>query len=148
MDWREEYQRRLTTAEEAMMTVEHGNLVVIPIAGPRTLPPPTLFSPSAKEHDARRAEGRRIDVFLTAVTPPDADGYVQFGAHNWNKRSYVRRAATTIAEVDPGLRPVCGDNRVHVSEISHFVEIPALQITRPMVDAWLRRVEDESLRGE
>lgn len=205
MDWREEYQRRLGTAEGAMNEVRAGHLVVIPIAGPRVLPGalfrrcqeagpidlrlsaplsdpgwltgwqeafhiefelfigdfarpatdagratylPNLFSLNFKEQDDQRPERRPIDVFLTAVTPPDEDGYVQFGAHNWNKRSYVRHARTTIAEVDPGLRPVCGDNKVHVTEIAHFVEIPPLQITRGMAEAWLRRVEDEQLRAE
>ena len=57
---------------------------------------------------------------LTSVTPPDDDGYVQFGAHHWSKRGYVRRARHTIAEVDAGLRPVFGDNKVHVTEIDAF----------------------------
>ena len=206
MDWREDYKRKLCTADEAMQEVNRGDLVVVPIAGPRALPPalfrrgqelgaidlrlaaplsdpgwlqadwqeifriefelfigdfarpmvdegratylPNLFSLNFKEHDDQRPERRPIDVFLTSVTPPDGEGYVSFGAHNWNKRGYIRRARTTIAEVDAGLRPVCGDNRVHVSEIERFVEIPALQITRPMVEAWLRRVEDEGLRAE
>ena len=206
MDWREDYKRKLCTADEAMQAVNRGDLVVVPIAGPRALPPalfrrgqelgaidlrlaaplsdpgwlqadwqeifriefelfigdfarpvvdedratylPNLFSLNFKEHDDQRPERRPIDVFLTSVTPPDGEGYVSFGAHNWNKRGYIRRARMTIAEVDPGLRPVCGDNRVHVSEIERFVEIPALQITRPMVEAWLRRVEDEGLRAE
>jgi hypothetical protein len=38
MDWREEYNRRLTAAEDAMKLVRPGNLVMIPIAGPRVLP--------------------------------------------------------------------------------------------------------------
>lgn len=38
MDWREEYKRRLCTADEAMCAVQPGQLVCIPIAGPRTLP--------------------------------------------------------------------------------------------------------------
>ena len=38
MDWREEYKRRLTAAEEAMKLVQPGSLVMIPIAGPRVLP--------------------------------------------------------------------------------------------------------------
>src|SRR2546427_7981527 len=38
MDWREEYKRRLASAEDAMKLVEAGNLVMIPIAGPRVLP--------------------------------------------------------------------------------------------------------------
>ena len=206
MDWREEYKRRLYPLDDAMKAVHPGDLVVIPIAGPRALPAalhrhcletgpielrlaapltdpgwlregcqdtfrlefelfigdfarqatdegratylPNLFSLNFKDHDEERPERRPIDVFLTAVTPPDENGFVQFGAHNWNKRGYVRRARTTIAEVDPGLRPVCGDNKVHITEIERFVEIPPLQITRPMVEAWLRRVEDEALKAE
>jgi len=204
MDWREDYKRRLCSADDAMMSVNAGDLVMIPIAGPRTLQRalfnraqetgpielrlaapltdpgwlrgdsaelfkmefelfisdfarratdegratylPNLFSLNFK--DEARDTYRRPDVFFTSVTPPDDDGYVQFGAHNWNKRLYVRHAKTTIAEVDAGLRPVCGDNRVHISEITHFVEVPPVEITREVVGAWLRRVEDEARRAE
>ncbi|MCZ6508695.1 MAG: hypothetical protein O7A04_11705, partial [Acidobacteria bacterium] len=37
MDWREDYKRRLCSADEAMAEVQGGDLVAIPIAGPRTL---------------------------------------------------------------------------------------------------------------
>ena len=204
MDWRDEYKRRLCTADEAMAEVKAGDLVAIPIAGPRTLQAalyrhcqaagpielrlgapltdpgwlvpgsdlfdlefelfisdfgraatdenratylPNLFSLNFKGHEDR-PEFRQTDVFLTSMTPPDEDGYVQFGAHNWNKRMYVRHSKKTIAEVDPGLRPVHGDNKVHVSEITRFVEVPPVVITQKLVDAWLRRVEDESLKAE
>jgi 4-hydroxybutyrate CoA-transferase len=206
MNWRDDYNGKLASADDAMKVVNEGDLVAIPIAGPRTLQAalfrraqesgpvqlrlgapltdpgwissdhsdlfkiefelfigdfarratdearatylPNLFSLNFKDHADERDERRRVDVFLTSVTPPDDDGYVQFGAHNWNKRTYVRRAAKTIAEVDPGLRTVCGDNRIHVSEFTHFVEVPAVEITQRVVDAWLRRVEDETLKAE
>jgi 4-hydroxybutyrate CoA-transferase len=206
MNWREEYKRRLASHEEAMADVRPRDLVVIPIAGPRTLARalfrrcqeigpidlrlaapltdpgwlrdghqetfriefemfigdfarptmdegratylPNLFSLNFKEHDEERPERRPIDVFLTAVTPPDDDGYVSFGAHNWNKRSYIRRARTSIVEVDPSLRPVCGDNKIHVTEIHRFVEIPPFEMTTGLVEAWLRRVDDEVLKAE
>ena len=38
MDWREEYRRKLTSAEVAVKAVSDGDLVVIPIAGPGVLP--------------------------------------------------------------------------------------------------------------
>src|SRR5438552_13034636 len=205
MDWREEYKRRLASGDEAMKLVKAGDLVMIPIAGPRVLPGalcrhctengvaidrrvaapltdpgwfragheetfrvefelfigdfarptmdegqatylPNLFSLNFKDVDEKREESRPVDVFLVSVTPPDDEGHVSFGAHNWNKRSHVRRARKVIAEVDSGLRPVCGDNKVHVSEIDSFVEIPAVEITRGLVEAWLRRVEDDAAR--
>ncbi len=37
---------------------------------------PNLFSLQMKEHDEDRPERRRIDVLITAVTPPDDEGYV------------------------------------------------------------------------
>jgi 4-hydroxybutyrate CoA-transferase len=206
MEWHEEYKRRLASAEDAMKLVEVGDLVMIPIAGPRVLPGalfrhstvnnvaidlrvaapltdpgwfqagheetfrvefelfigdfarpamdegratylPNLFSLNYKDIDEQRPESRPADVFLVSVTPPDDDGYVSFGAHNWNKRSHVRRARKVIAEVDAGLRLVCGDNKVHVNEIDSFVEIPPVQITRGLVEAWLRRVEDNAARA-
>jgi len=109
---------------------------------------PNMFSLAYKAQDEQRPEARAVDVFLTAVTPPDDEGYVQFGAHHWNKRTYARRARKVVAEVDAGLRPVFGDNKMHVTEIDLFVEVPAVQITRPMIDAWMRRVEDEGRRNE
>jgi 4-hydroxybutyrate CoA-transferase len=205
MDWREDYKRKLSTAEDAVNIVKRGDLVMIPIAGPRTLQRalynhcqetgeielrlaapltdpgwllpgdeifkmefeafisdfgrpatdegratylPNLFSMNFKAQDEDRPETRPVDVFLTSVTPPDDEGYVQFGAHHWNKRVYVRHAKATIAEVDPGLRPVYGDNKVHVSEIERFVEVPPVEITQHVVDVWLNRVEDEAVRAE
>jgi 4-hydroxybutyrate CoA-transferase len=107
-----------------------------------------LFSLAYKAADEGRPEARPIDVFVTAVTPPDEEGYVQFGAHHWNKRSYARRARKTIAEVDAGLRPVRGDNRMHISEIDRFVEVPPIQMTPALVDAWLNRVPDDDQRAQ
>ncbi|MEE8346109.1 MAG: acetyl-CoA hydrolase/transferase C-terminal domain-containing protein, partial [Dehalococcoidia bacterium] len=109
---------------------------------------PNLFSLADKPLDDGRSEARRPDVFIAAVTPPDDEGFVTFGAHNWNKRGYVRRSRKAIAEVDPGLRRVCGDNRVHVTEFDHLVEVPPLDITPAMVKAWLTSVEDDALRAE
>src|SRR3989304_4219843 len=147
MDWRDEYKRRLSTAEEAMQAVKRDDLVAIPIAGPRVLPAalfrrgqelggidlrlaapltdpgwlqdgwqgsfriefelfigdfarqatdegratylPNLFSLNFKDHDEQRPERRPVSVFLTAVTPPDEEGYVAFGARNRDKGSHI-----------------------------------------------------------
>jgi len=205
MDWREEYKRKLTSAEDAVKVVQPGQRVVIPLAGPRLLPDalfrrgqelggidvrlsapasdpgwlqpgvqdlfrvevecfigdfarpahderritylPNLFTTMYKPLDEGRPERKEIDVVLVNVSPPDEQGRVYFGVHNWNKRSYVRRAKTVIAEVDPSIQPVCGQNYVHVSEIDHFVEVPPLVITKEVVKGWVRQMPDETLRA-
>src|SRR3989304_8842354 len=169
MDWREEYKRRLTSAEDAVAIVEKGDLVVIPIAGRRVLPRPlfrhcqevgaidlrlssplsdpgwlqadwqevfrlefevfigdfarpvmdenrgtylpNLFSLGHKPIDDGRPEARVPDVFITSVTPPDDEGYVTFGAHNWGKRGYVRGSPPTHTGAGPGRPPRLRDPR-------------------------------------
>ena len=66
MDWREDYKRKLCTADEAMQEVNRGDLVVVPIAGPRALPP-ALFR--------RGQELGAIDLRLAA--PLSDPGWLQ-----------------------------------------------------------------------
>lgn len=83
---------------------------------------PSTFMLGFKAFDAGRPEARIPDVFLCAVSPPNEKGYVNFGAHMWHKKAYVRRARHTIAAIDPNIQPVFGDTWIHVSEISTFVD--------------------------
>ncbi len=206
MDWREDYKRKLATAEDAVRCVGPGQRVVVPIAGPRVLPDalfrrgqevgglevrlsapasdpgwlqpayqelfriefelfigdfarsvhderrasylPNLFTTQFKPLDEGRPEARPIDVLVVSVSPPDEQGRVYFGPHNWNKRGYVRRAKMVIAEVDPGIRPVCGLNYVHVSEIDRFVEVPPLELNKDVLKGWLGQVPEQELRSQ
>lgn len=83
---------------------------------------PNLFSLGFKPYDERPEYKNKADVAIVTVSPPNKQGYVHFGAHNWTKREYVRRAPLVLAEVDPSLLNVHGDVHVHVSEIDYFVE--------------------------
>jgi 4-hydroxybutyrate CoA-transferase len=206
MDWRQEYQRKLTTADEALRCLQPGQRVALPLAGPRLLPDalfrrgkelgglevrlsaprsdpgwlqpgmqdifrvelelfigdfarpahderrapylPNLFSTQFKPLDEGRPEAQPIDLALVSVSPPDEEGRVYFGPHNWNKRALVRRARTVIAEVDAGIQPVCGLNYVHVSDIDYFVEVPPLEVSREALKALLQQVADPELRAQ
>ncbi len=206
MDWREQYQRKLTSAEDAVRCIQPGQRVAFPLAGPRVLPDvvfrrgqelgglelrlsaprsdpgwlqpgmqdlfrvefelfigdfarsahderratylPNLFSTQFKPLDEGRPEAQPIDVALVSVSPPDEQGRVYFGPHNWNKRAYVRRARTVIAEVDPGIQPVHGLNYVHVADIDWFVEVPPLEVSKETLKAALGQVEDVALRAQ
>jgi acyl-CoA hydrolase len=58
---------------------------------------PNVFSTEFKWPDERPAEVRGPDVVFINVSPPNRNGYVNFGVHMWNKRAYARRARTVIA---------------------------------------------------
>ena len=109
---------------------------------------PNLFTTQFKPLDEGRPEARPIDVALVTVSPPDEQGRVYFGPHHWNKRSYLRRAKTVIAEVDAGIRPMYGENYVHVSDIDVFVEVPTVELTKEVVKGWLQQIPDPALRAD
>lgn len=63
-----------------------------------------------------------IDVALTEVSPPNEHGFCSFGASVWDKRKQLKGAKIILAEVNPNVVRTAGDNFIHVSEISYFVE--------------------------
>jgi 4-hydroxybutyrate CoA-transferase len=83
---------------------------------------PNLFSNQFNVYDHRGANVQSIDVFTTTCTPPDDDGYVNFGSLPWHKGDYVRRARTSILEVAPWLPRCRTTERLHVSEVTAFLD--------------------------
>lgn len=67
-------------------------------------------------------EGKRPDIVITEISPPNENGFCSFGQSLWNKKSHIRRGILVIAEVNKNLIRTYGDNFVHVSEIDYFVE--------------------------
>jgi 4-hydroxybutyrate CoA-transferase len=203
-DWRDEYQSRLKTADQAVEAIKEGDLVSITILCPaplvtafvnrakqltrvdfRTLAPgnPDLYNPEIvrgeKEieifigdtmrpaHDAKiatylpntfmlgmkaidnaRPEARTPDVFLTPCSPPNEQGYVHFGPHQWQRKSYAKRCPITIAMVDPNMSKVHGDVYVHVSEIATFVEGAIAPVDVAAVEERVRTLSPEPFRPE
>lgn len=68
--------------------------------------------------------GMSIDVYLIEVSPPDEQGFCSFGASVWDKRERIAQSKLVIAEVNSNLIRTYGENFVHVSQISYFVENP------------------------
>lgn len=83
---------------------------------------PNLLSLRFKALDEGRRDAETLDVAMVVVSPPDRHGYCSFGHTLFNKRSYARRARTVLAEVDPSQIRTYGLNRIHVSEVTRFVE--------------------------
>ncbi len=203
-DWRDDYQSRLKTADQAVEIINEGDLVSITILCPaplltafiaraqklsrvdfRTLAPgnPDLFNPASfngekeieifigdamrpahdakvatylpntfmlgmKAFDAGRSEARMPDVFLTPCSPPNEQGYVHFGPHMWQRKSYAQRCKKTIAIVDPNMSMVHGDVWMHVSEIDTFIEGAITQVDFGAVEERIRTLSPEPFREE
>jgi len=62
------------------------------------------------------------DAVMVELSPPDAHGYCSFGASLWTKKTECRNARYVLAEVNSNLIRTYGDNFIHISEISYFVE--------------------------
>jgi len=65
---------------------------------------------------------KKTDVVLLEVSPPDHNGFCSFGASVWTKKSEIRSAKITLAEVNEKLIRTYGKNYIHVSEIDYFVK--------------------------
>jgi 4-hydroxybutyrate CoA-transferase len=63
-----------------------------------------------------------FNVYLLTVSPPDANGYVNFGDLQVMSKLLAQRAELVIAEVVPDSVRIGGDNSIHISEIEWFVE--------------------------
>ena len=79
---------------------------------------------------------KRSDVYMSMVTPPNKQGYVNLGLTNFYTLDTIRKGRKSgklrlaIAEVNEKMPVVMGDNWMHVSEFDYFVEnstkIPAV----------------------
>lgn len=178
MNWKEIYEKRVVTAEEALSQIKNGDMVMPSHAAAE---PKYLFnklvemkdqfqnvgilqglnigdapyaSEDCKDHFVVNSfflgknnrsccqEGRgeiipihfyaqpvaikegylHIDVGLLQVTPPDEDGYVNMGTSCDQTQVIVDNARITIAQVNKNMPHLCGQTKIHVSEIDYFVE--------------------------
>ncbi len=74
-----------------------------------------------------------IDVALIHVSPPDEHGFCSFGVTLDITKPACEVAKTIIAQVNPQMPRVLGDNFIHVNQIDHFVEVDLPLIEFPQV---------------
>lgn len=65
----------------------------------------------------------RPDVVLCQVSPPDDHGFVSLGVSVDCTLTAARNARVVIAEVNDRMPRALGDAFLHVSEVTHFVEV-------------------------
>jgi 4-hydroxybutyrate CoA-transferase len=67
-----------------------------------------------------------IDVVLAHLTPPDEHGFCSYGVEVGCCKAAAERARTVIALVNPQMPRALGDSFIHVSRITHVVEVDRL----------------------
>ncbi len=63
-----------------------------------------------------------LDCVVVKTSPPDANGYMSFGAALWANRTACDVARQIICEVDERLIRTFGENFLHISEVTHLSE--------------------------
>lgn len=64
-----------------------------------------------------------VDVAMIQVTPPDEHGFCSFGVGIDCTLAAAKVARNVIAEINPQMPRTMGDSFIHISKISHIVEI-------------------------
>lgn len=82
---------------------------------------------------ARDTRDLDIDYALITVSPPDENGFMTFGVAVSHIRSIVDNAKIVIAQVNPNAPRVCGNSRIHISEIDYICEAEEPLLELPYV---------------
>ena len=109
---------------------------------------PVPFSLLTKPLRERASESRGVDVLLTVVSPPDANGFCSFGSDLWGKRQVAKYARTVIAQVNESSIRTYGQNFIHVSEIDLLIDHTPPVLSDEEADALIARGVDEEARAE
>ncbi len=73
-----------------------------------------------------------VDVALVHLSPPDEHGFCSFGVGVDATKSAVENASTVIALINQQMPRSLGDSFVHVSKLTHVVEVDDAIIEHPM----------------
>jgi 4-hydroxybutyrate CoA-transferase len=77
----------------------------------------------------------KIDVSLIHVSPPDEHGFCSYGIGDEVTKPATESASIVIAQVNPNMPRVHGDNFIHARKIDYFVEVndPLVEIVQGTV---------------
>ena len=64
-----------------------------------------------------------VDVALVALSPPDEHGFCSFGVEVGTTKPVAEAARTIVAEVNQQMPRTLGDSFIHVSRLTHVVEV-------------------------
>lgn len=76
-----------------------------------------------------------VDVAVVKLSEPDENGYCSFGISNDYTKPACECARTIIAEINPNMPYIGGDNFIHISQIDYIIEdnSPITEIPGPPI---------------
>lgn len=70
----------------------------------------------------KRLDYRKVDLFITAATPPDKHGFVSLSLSNIYEKEILEQADIVVLEVNDKFPRTYGDMEVHISDIDYMVK--------------------------
>lgn len=70
----------------------------------------------------KRFEHMKPNIFVTAASMPDENGYISLSIQNVYERDAIDLADIVIVEVNPNFPRTFGDNQVHIDEVDYIIE--------------------------
>lgn len=76
-----------------------------------------------------------VDTAIIQLSPPDENGLMSYGVSNDYTKCAAEVAKTVIAEVNPNMPRVMGDNFIHIDQVDYIVETnnPIFELPQPVV---------------
>ncbi len=71
---------------------------------------------------SKRLDYKKVDIFITATTPPDKHGYVSLSLSNIYEKEILEQADIVVLEVNENLPYTYGDMEVHINDIDYLVK--------------------------
>lgn len=83
------------------------------------------FIPVFLSEIPRMIEGRilPVDICILQLSPPDEHGFCSFGLSNDCAKTAAENSQTIIAQINPQMPRVLGDNFIHIDKIDFAVEL-------------------------
>ena len=71
----------------------------------------------------KRLDYRKVDIFITATTPPDKHGYVSLSLSNIYEKEILEQADIVVLEINEKFPRTYGDMEVHISDADYLVKV-------------------------
>ncbi|MBM4158329.1 MAG: acetyl-CoA hydrolase/transferase family protein [Ignavibacteria bacterium] len=75
-----------------------------------------------------------LDVAMVHLSPPDEHGFCSYGVSNDISKTAAENSKVIIAQINPRMPRVYGDNFIHISKLDYIVEVDLPLDEVPMVD--------------